>query len=76
MERRWGKGFDVLFHLSNKAEWHITLRPHVVKNVLHKWGWGVGGGWVGGTKDSPQPLTLSLIDNHLFMCKTHINFID
>ena len=38
--------------------------------------WALWGGGGGCTKDCPQPLTLSWIDNNLFMCKIHINFID
>ena len=56
----------------SKAEWHITLCPQVINNVLY-----IGGGGGGGvTKDCPQPLTLSWIDNDLFTSKTQINFID
>ena len=57
----------------SKAEWHITLCPQVINNVLYI---GGGGGGEGVTKDCPQPLTLSWIDNDLFTSKTQINFID
>ena len=44
-------------------------RQNDTKLCVHMWSTmrSIGGGG-GGTKDYPQPLTLSLIDNHLNSC--------
>ena len=51
---------------------HNFVSPSDQQCALYR-GWGGGGGV---TKDCPQPLTLSWIDNDLFTSKTQINFID